>query len=1065
MAVTFKVPKSPKREIAATDSFLGVDLTNSGANIDAYRSPNAPNMVRNVPGKVRKRMGYYKEIQFGRDVNVNFAWGTSAHYKEIFLDSDAVDTWVKVYDTIQELKSKDENDYNLYVEFDYQCPEYFCIMGDSLVVTATGEVDLYDDLAWVHFSGVLECDSADVFTEVDVKTSEAQEIYIKNFSVMRTKDTSYKWSPAPKYFVERETDDPIYGCHFLKNGTSGFDGDRIVNVNRVLDTSSEYKEIDLSETRLVYNTAEIPCPKQTLYVEFDYELENTTQGYDYRLWICNKGVIPLEETHGTPIHVSESFILEFPNGQPYSTRIEILPTNYAYGTFKVKNFSLMYEKDENYTWSPAPEDSKEKFYLKDMYSIESKNYAELESIEKDTSASSTSISDEITICTESSHGGNYQYISFDLSTSILNASATLDNAWCEIARHGLQQYCSIFPKERGKNFKKYHVDLFAYMGSDIAYINCLRFVFNVSGASTKAHISISNLVVKNYTIRDSFEVSSKWFMYHVGKDFYLRAHDTNEFKIVYDNANEHISRSFQMNDKSYIIDGKDIYEFSIEEGQSVLPINQDNAYIPLVTYAKEPSGGGTSQEALNLLQPGFKEQFIGQSGVRDYQLSFDGLDDTEVKAWVRDSNDNWNPKVENTDFTVNREVGKITFNTAPGETPVAGEDSVRIQAYRTVEGYRDRIVKCVNGALFGIGGASNRIFLCGNPEHPNWDFYSQMDDATYFPDLGYSVMGSEQSKIVGYAIVSNYLATFKDGFDQSQSVFIREGDMLVTDEEKKTSEPVFRLINTLQGIGAVAPYSFCYLQTEPLFLTKSGIYAITEQDITGEKYTQNRSFYLDGKLEKEPNMENAMATIYKDQYVLALNGQLYILDGLQATRTDKSEPYATRQYAGFYCDDIPATCLWTDEQICFGTNDGKICRFFSDANALESYNDDGKPIYSCWETGDIDGSLFYKNKTFRYLAVRLMSAIKTSAKMYSRKLGVWNFIREEEVIQNPIDFENLDFDLFTFSVDTSEKVLHTKVRVKKVDKARFRIENDKLNEPFGLFDLALEYIESGNYKG
>jgi hypothetical protein len=69
------------------------------------------------------------------------------------------------------------------------------------------------------------------------------------------------------------------------------------------------------------------------------------------------------------------------------------------------------------------------------------------------------------------------------------------------------------------------------------------------------------------------------------------------------------------------------------------------------------------------------------------------------------------------------------------------------------------------------------------------------------------------------------------------------------------------------------------------------------------------------------------------------------------------------------------------------------------------------------------------------------------------------------VISNPIDFGNFDFDLFTFSIDTTEKLMHTKVRVKKVDKARFKIENGELNEPFGLSDLALEYIQSGNYKG
>jgi len=132
---------------------------------------------------------------------------------------------------------------------------------------------------------------------------------------------------------------------------------------------------------------------------------------------------------------------------------------------------------------------------------------------------------------------------------------------------------------------------------------------------------------------------------------------------------------------------------------------------------------------------------------------------------------------------------------------------------------------------------------------------------------------------------------------------------------------------------------------------------------------------------------------------------------------------------------------------------------------LVSYNDDGLPIYCCWETPDLDGNLFYKNKTFRYFAIRVMSALRTSVKLYSQKLGTWSFIKEDKSIGTIFDFDLVDFERFSFNTDTSAKVAHTKVRVKKVDKAQFRVENGEVNEPFGLYDLALEYIESGNYKG
>lgn len=1062
MAVSFKVPASPKRNIASTDTFMGVDMTNTGVNVEGYRSPNAPNMVRHVPGKVRKRMGYYKEILFGRDIDVNYAWGASAKYKEVFVDPDHTNTWLKVYDLIQELKSKDEQAFSLYVEFDYQSAEDFYVINDSTSVTASGEeVDPRNNELYEHFSGTVEFASTDTLSEIQFKSVTDQPIYIKEFAIVREKSDHYKWSPAPKYFVERSSDDPVYGCHFLRNGKDSFDGDRVVNTNRVLNTHDTFDEFTATTSasyNAAYRLAEIPGAGTTTYIDFDYEYVGSSQS-SLRFGNDESRSVTLSPTAQTQ-HISAVF-----NGHSWRTdRVDLLTSESGSFSIKIKNLSLVYEKDENYAWSPAPEDVGKKFHNTDMYSYETKNYAAIEDFNRETTG--TDMSHTATIATENSHVNGLTRVAFDLTTShddeltfymiSLHIRGTYGSS--EVDYTSQQWFHS---GTDDVDFHKKHFEFF--LNASNGYIKEIRVVYNC-GASCKVRTQIENITLQECSLKDDFSVNPKWFLYHVGKEFFLRANDSDNFVSAYDDANEHLSKSWQINNSSYIIDGKNIYEFSIEEGVRVKPIDQDNAYIPTVTIAKEPSGGGQSYEAFNLLQPGFYETFIGQAGVTEYQLTFGNLDDTECKAWVLDSNGAWNIKVENTDFTVNRGSGKVTFTTAPGATPITGEPSVKILAYRTIEDYRDRITKCTFGTLFGIGGAGDRIFLSGNPDHPNWDFYSQRNDATYFPDIGYATLGSEQSRINGYAIVSNYLATFKDGFDPAQSVFIREGDLLEV-EEGAPEEPVFRLINTLQGEGSVAPYSFGYLQTEPLFLTKAGIYAITEQDITGEKYSQNRSFYLDGKLRKEQNLETAIATIYDDQYVLALNGQLFILDGLQATRTDKSEPYATRQYAGFYCDDIPATCLWTDDQICFGTHDGRVCRFYSDEAALESYNDDGKPIYACWETPDLDGQMFYKNKTFRYFAVRLMSAIKTSAKLYSRKLGVWTEIREETVIQNPIDFENLDFDMFTFSVDTSEKVIHTKLRVKKVDKARFRIENNQLNEPFGISDIALEYIESGNYKG
>ena len=118
-----------------------------------------------------------------------------------------------------------------------------------------------------------------------------------------------------------------------------------------------------------------------------------------------------------------------------------------------------------------------------------------------------------------------------------------------------------------------------------------------------------------------------------------------------------------------------------------------------------------------------------------------------------------------------------------------------------------------------------------------------------------------------------------------------------------------------------------------------------------------------------------------------------------------------------------------------------------------------------WDTPDLSGNLFYKKKTFRHFAVRLASAVATSVRISAQKRGIWTVLKEDGTAALHFDWGHLDWSRFSWSNDETPHTLSVKVRVKKVDKARFRLENDALCEPFGLEELALEYVENGNYKG
>ncbi len=546
--------------------------------------------------------------------------------------------------------------------------------------------------------------------------------------------------------------------------------------------------------------------------------------------------------------------------------------------------------------------------------------------------------------------------------------------------------------------------------------------------------------------------------------------NTNDVDIteIYTGMAEHRSVSFQLNQMLIILDGT---KLRIYDGSTVQPV-ENIAYIPTLSISKDYTGGGTDYEPLNLLQPGFIEQFLvkaAQASVTTFQLTFGNLDATTVKAWTLDANGDWNEKTEGTDFSVNRTTGVVSFISPPGASPISGEDNVKIQAYRTVPGYADRINHCTIGAMFGVNGAGDRLFVSGNPmqgtdsngklyTYINCDWFSQQYDPTYFADVWYSKLGSDTSAIMGYSIINNYLAAHKDYNELTQSILIREGDLV-------NDEPVFKLINTLQGAGALSKYCFAYLSTEPVFLSRLGIYAVTAQDITGEKYAQSRSYYLDGKLLNEENLQDAIAFTWKDYYILAVNNHLYILDGQQPIHTDKSRPYATRQYVGFYFTNIPASCLFEmDGELYFGAFDGKVYKWGTDEKDLENYSDNGEPITATWETADISEKLFYKRKTYRYVSLRCMPEINSSIQIYAQAQGQWSLLKNDTSTLKYFSYENLTYSKMTYSCNKTQRVTATKIRLKKLDHVRFKFINDSLNEPLGINDFGLEYTQAGNVK-
>lgn len=511
------------------------------------------------------------------------------------------------------------------------------------------------------------------------------------------------------------------------------------------------------------------------------------------------------------------------------------------------------------------------------------------------------------------------------------------------------------------------------------------------------------------------------------------------------------STAFFMNKKLYILTGDD---YLVYDGNTISAVDT-SAYVPTILISRNPTGGGTLFEAVNLLGSKRKESFLGNTTDKIYQLSANDLASVD-KVEVTNSNGDIDTLVVNTDYTVDTTTGKVTFTSAH-DVIVAGQDNVFITYSKTVTGYANRIKKCTISTLYGMGG-SNRVFVAGNPDYKAQDWYSEIFDPAYFPDLNYAVVGADETAIMGYQKIGRYLMIIKEDNQQDSTIFQRWGTM------SDNGIVTFSIEQGIAGTGAISKYCFASLIDEPLFFSKRGIMATTSSNVLLERSVRNRSYYIDAKLINEPNLDKAVACEWNGYYVLAINSRAYVMDS--RNKSYKDESGSDFIYECYHWDNIPANCfLSVGTELYFGTADGKVCKFNTDIEGLERYNDDDVSVACYWSTkNDDDGaSYLYKTMQKKGCAVTIKPYLRSSA-----KVGVIVDGDPEKLIllQNRtldvFDFTNIDFERFTFNTNFNPQDIYIKKKIKKYKRLQIIIANDTLSEGFGIFQIVKTFTV-GNY--
>lgn len=293
------------------------------------------------------------------------------------------------------------------------------------------------------------------------------------------------------------------------------------------------------------------------------------------------------------------------------------------------------------------------------------------------------------------------------------------------------------------------------------------------------------------------------------------------------------------------------------------------------------------------------------------------------------------------------------------------------------------VTSCKFSTLYGVDGGSDRLFVANGEDKSksNCIFFSDLDNFTYFPDTFTKVVGGTTNEIQGFIRLANgSMAALKTYSQNEPTVFVFNGGYIEgyydADETEKYILPKFSTsgVSTTQGI--VSPYACCNLADDSLFLSQNGVYALElSQGTDSQRFAKERSLPINNML-KECNLselKEACSITHENKYYLAakhykqtadeipVEGKTYyekkndeyilaetVNADLGMHRYYEQEDYVyvadahysfkplgamsdAPSYEWYPLKGIPVrTWFLINEQLFFGTLDGRICRFVKD---------------------------------------------------------------------------------------------------------------------------------------
>lgn len=382
-------------------------------------------------------------------------------------------------------------------------------------------------------------------------------------------------------------------------------------------------------------------------------------------------------------------------------------------------------------------------------------------------------------------------------------------------------------------------------------------------------------------------------------------------------------------------------EYKVWNGTTLREVE---GYIPLVSVANPPAGGGTLLEQVNKLTGKRRAWYSPDGTAATFQLPETNVASIDaVKSTVTgEAITNWKSDAAAGTVTF----GRVSTGLQPwiDEPPAAGTNTIEI-TWTAQTSYRSQVIGMKCAELYN-GAQDTRVFLYGDAS--NKAIYSGLDydgngRADYFPDLNEAAVGDENTPVT--ALIRHYdrLLCFKA--DSAWSISYST----ITLADGSTTAG-FYVVPVNRDIGSCALGEARLVENRPR--TLDGRSVIEWRTASGGYLTadQRNAERISQRVEQSiRNFDLTTARTFYDK----INHEYYVIGANGDALVNSVDADAWYIYTGF---DARCMIVYQDE-VYYGDGDGNLRHFSADY-----FSDNGEAIDCLWESGAMDFSQDFRRK-------------------------------------------------------------------------------------------------------